>query len=169
VGEGSAAIVRAHLRRGVSPAAETFGGSLVDAALTAKESREDVGLAIAETFADRKRDAFSGVDLVKRGGAIGSTAGVVGACGYLLWMMYGDHGLRALKPGRIEEEAYLGAAISVGLGLATSLVGAISHRRLRKVAAAEVKAARKAALDLEDAHDGLKPARSTSEDPSEVA
>ncbi|HJL16246.1 MAG TPA: hypothetical protein RMH99_11355 [Sandaracinaceae bacterium LLY-WYZ-13_1] len=97
-----------------------------------------------------RADGEKGLRPLRIAASIGSALGFIGAAVEVWWVFNGDHGLRKLQAGLVENEGLGHAVLSIALGIATSSLALGTWTLLRNVARTRIMDARRVVGSVEE-------------------
>ncbi|MEM1416052.1 MAG: hypothetical protein AAGH15_14185 [Myxococcota bacterium] len=129
-------------------------GRIARLAFEARDARLDVGALVDEEILELRHAVSRSPRQLRALASLASVAGLLGACGELLWLLGGDHGLKALQAGLVEAMATNGALLSLAMGMATASVALAARAGLAREGRTLLADGQRLAASLERLLDG---------------
>lgn len=111
---------------------------------------EERAIEANERLMDIEALAVRGMRALRMSASVGSALGFLGAAAHIYWIFNGDHGLRGLAAGVIENEGLGHAVLAIAIGIATSSLALGSWSVLKGVAWERLKEARRVLASVEE-------------------
>lgn len=132
--------------------------------LDPERSEQDRRIDHDDGLMEVEAQASRGMRALRISGSIGSALGFVGAAIEINWIFNGDHGLRRLQAGLVENVGLGHAVLSIALGIATSTIALGSWGVLKNVARDLVRDCSRVVASVQETLDQGHAAPATSPD-----